>query len=70
MKEYQIRLIYDLQVMKNNLLVNVPPQNQLVYSNLTYSVFETIIAHLMDKYKISGRDLRDYYNNHPELLNG
>lgn len=56
--EARAELIADLFILKSHLISNYSLDQNIVNPNITYCVFETIIAHLMDKYKVSDRDVR------------
>ena len=59
-KEIQTKIIADLIKIKIHLIPQFPVNNpDIINPNITYCVFETIIAILMDKYNIKDRDIRE-----------
>lgn len=58
-KEIQTKIIADLIKMKSYLIPQWTNNPDVINPNITYCVFETIIAVLMDKYEIKYRDVRE-----------
>lgn len=66
-KNFPVKFILDLVEIKNSTMKNqsLTIQREIVNQNNTlYSVLETLIAFLMDKYGVKYNDLRDaFYKN-------
>ncbi len=58
-KETQIRVIIDLMKVRNKWLSPLEYSDISIHNNTTYSVIETLIAVLMDKYEINSSDIRE-----------
>ena len=58
-KQIKAKVVTDLMRIKSKLLPNFIENRNLVNSNITYCVLETIIAVLMDEYKLDQKDIRE-----------